>query len=245
KQAQAIAYAGFPGTLLAGGVDQPIAICEESILNDDGDYDCSIGRMINSGQNIENAESGGWTSFNQNNPCEGGTNAQEVNSLVCGTGNPEPLQSGKNMATSGGQIQSAFNTLISCWEDYVNDHVGEDQLWSLTLPVITCPGNNVGPCEELRGAVSVDVVWITGAGGDPSYSKVPTSHAGWDGSAIADGELRWGDFVSHFNLKNVGNEDAPYQKKSIYFKPECGAQPVGGTGGDNFGILAEIPVLVD
>ena len=64
KQAQAIAYIGFAGTLLPFDVDQPIAICEESILNGSGEYDCSIGRMINSGQNIDSNETGGWTNFN-------------------------------------------------------------------------------------------------------------------------------------------------------------------------------------
>ena len=48
-----------------------------------------------------------------------------------------------------------------------------DDLWELMLPVVTCPGNNVSPCETLVGAVTVNVVWITGAGEDPSYSNVP------------------------------------------------------------------------
>ena len=39
---------------------------------------------------------------------------------------------------------------------------------------------------------------------------------------------------------------APYQKKAIYFKPECEPHvPTGRTGGINFGILAKIPVLVN
>jgi hypothetical protein len=51
-------------------------------------------------------------------------------------------------------------------------------------------------------------------------------------------------------LKNVGPADnAPYAtfaKKSIYFLPSCKAhEPRGNTGGENFGVLAEIPVLVD
>jgi hypothetical protein len=37
----------------------------------------------------------------------------------------------------------------------------------------------------------------------------------------------------------------PYAKKSIYFKPSCAAHdPEGVSGGENFGILAKIPVLV-
>ena len=241
QQAQAVAYIGFAGSLDEGDLDQPIAICEESLLTPDGEYQCNIGRMINSGQNIENNESGGWTSFNQEgDPCSGGTNANEVKSLVCDS-NPDPLEYGSPMATSGGEIQSAFNSLISCWE---SSH--EDDLWELMLPVITCPGNNVGTCETLVGAVTVDVVWITGAGEDPDYLNVPTAHAGWDGTSISDGHLRWNDFATHFNLRNVDGSPAPYQKKAIYFLPNCDPHiPTGGTGGTNFGVLAKIPVLVD
>jgi hypothetical protein len=42
----------------------------------------------------------------------------------------------------------------------------------------------------------------------------------------------------------VDGSFAPYQKKSIYFVPDCHHQtPRGRTGGENFGILAKIPVL--
>ena len=53
--------------------------------------------MINSGQNIDSNETGGWTSFNQDDPCSGGTNAQEVKSLVCGDGNPNPIHLGRSI----------------------------------------------------------------------------------------------------------------------------------------------------
>lgn len=103
--ADAVAYIGFAGTLSPWDVDQPIAICEQSIL-EDGEYDCNIGRFINSGQNELTNETGGWTSFSQ--PCAGGTNAQEVRSLVCGSGNPDPISLGGGMDTNGGDIQSAL-----------------------------------------------------------------------------------------------------------------------------------------
>jgi Flp pilus assembly protein TadG len=115
--ADAVAYIGFAGTLPPGDVDQPIAICKDSILNDSDDYTCNVGRMINSGQDATTSETGGWTSFNQDDPCTGGTNAQEVKSLVCADGNPETIFLGKDMATNGGDIQSAFNDLIQCWAD--------------------------------------------------------------------------------------------------------------------------------
>ena len=43
------------------------------ITDADGDYDCSIGRMINSGSDDTTNNTGGWTSFSQDNPCNGGT----------------------------------------------------------------------------------------------------------------------------------------------------------------------------
>ncbi len=69
-QATAVAYIGFAGTLQPEVADQPIAICRESLLNPDGSYTCSVGRMINSGQNAGSTttQSGGWTNFSQ--PCD-------------------------------------------------------------------------------------------------------------------------------------------------------------------------------
>jgi hypothetical protein len=158
------------------------------------------------------------------------------------------------MGTSGGEIQSAFNSLRSCWADYVGlaDTGTDDELWKLTLPVVDCPDNNVSPCSTMVGAVTLNVVWITGNGNDPDYFEVPREHAGWVSDYDNDydnGSARWDDFAQHFNLKNKvdGVEDwAPYQKKALYFLPECDVQyPKGGTGGKNFGILAQVPVLVD
>ena len=244
--AEAVAYIGFAGTLNPGDVDQPIAICRDSILDINDKYTCTVGRMINSGHDAGSNETGGWTSFNQeDDPCTGGTNAQEVKSLVCGDGNPEPIIFGEPMATNGGDIQSAFNDLIQCWED----ETGKTQPWELTLPVIDCgDANNVGTCEVIVGAVELNIVWITGAGEDPQYNNAPTQMGDWSNSD-PDGAVRWKDFVSVFNLRNDdGTPDgtlAPYVKKSIYFLPDCDYhEPKGVSGGENFGILAKIPVLV-
>ena len=48
-QAEAIAYLGFAGTFLPGEATDPIALCRASLLNAQGEYSCSTGRMINSG----------------------------------------------------------------------------------------------------------------------------------------------------------------------------------------------------
>ncbi|MCK4605351.1 MAG: hypothetical protein KAU41_11810, partial [Deltaproteobacteria bacterium] len=229
--ADAVAYIGFAGTLFPYDVDQPIAICEDSILNDSDEYTCNVGRMINSGHDATTNETGGWTSFNQDDPCTGGTNAQEVKSLVCADGNPEPIFLGKDMATNGGDIQSAFNKLINCWGNATDtDHDGiPDELWPLTLPVIDCGDqNNVGTCQELVGAVEINVVWITGAGEDPLFKEAPTQMDDWEcppdcncPGPDCNGTCCWNDFVSHFKLENADGTPAPYAKKSIYFLPDC------------------------
>jgi hypothetical protein len=239
----AVGYIGFAGTLTPFDVDQPIAICQESLL-ETGEYSCAIGRMINSGQNVESSETGGWTSFNQEgDPCAGGTNANEVNRLVCGEGNPGTITLGGDMATSGGEIESAMASLRRCWET----ETGKTELWNLTLPVISCPSNNVGTCEGVQGAVNVNIVWITGPGEDPDYINAPTDMGGWSYPyTIENGPERWASFVEFFALQNVDGSPAPYAKKSIYFKPDCEPHiPAGTSGGANFGILAEIPVLVE
>ena len=252
--ADAVAYIGFAGILLTEDVDQPIAICMDSILDDSGEYTCTVGRMINSGQDNATNETGGWTSFNQDDPCTGGTNAQEVKSLVCADGNPGTIFLGENIATNGGEIQSAFNKLINCWgnaTDTDNDTI-PDELWPLTLPVVDCGDqNNVGTCQELVGAVEINIVWITGAAEDPDYNDAPTHMDGWEcpldcNCPDCNGTCCWNDFVEYFKLKNADGSPAPYVKKSIYFLPDCNPhEPAGVSGGENFGILARIPVLVD
>ena len=239
--AEAVGYIGFAGTLLAHDVDQPIAICSDTLLNDSGEYTCNIGRMINSGVDAETSETGGWTSFDQDDPCTGGTNALEVRNLVCADGNPELIMLGSPVATTGGDVQTAFDALRACW-------IGETEqkiLWPLVLPVIDCGDeNNVGTCEEIVGAVELNIVWITLAGEDPLYKDAPTQMAGWSNSD-PDGAVRWNDFVTSFNLVNADGTPAPYAKKSIYFLPDCTPHdPIGISGGENFGILAKIPVLV-
>jgi hypothetical protein len=236
----AIAYIGFAGTLAPFEVDQPIAICSQSILSSGGEYSCNIGRMINSGKLVAAHETAGWTDYNQVNPCLGGTNASDVRSLVCGDGNTEPIIMGAPVATNGGEISTAFKKFRDCWAG----RTGKTKPWKLTLLVIDCPGNNVRPCEKVAGAVTLDIVWITGEGEDPHYDEAPTQMDKWS-NHDPDGRVRWNSFAKYFSLKNLDNTAAPYDKKSIYFLPDCTPHiPTGRSGGQNFGILAKIPVLV-
>lgn len=239
-QSKAVAYIGFAGTLFPLEVDEPVAVCEESIKVDDH-YECNIGRMIPS-----TGDTAYWTDFAQTTEskdvCKGGADATGVEDAIhpsdCEGGNTKTLLFGVDMALIEGEVsKKGHGNLMDCW--WKNSEEGTIP-WELVLPVIDC---NRPTCAELVGAVIVRVVWITGLG-TPKWEDVPTEMGDWS-STTADGELRWAEFVEHFKLKDADGKPAPYQKKSIYFQPSCEKiAPRGKTGGENFGIMAKIPVLV-
>jgi hypothetical protein len=232
--AEAIAYRGFSGTLLPGDIDVPIAICEDSLTNGD----CTIGRMINSGQNAESHGTGGWTDFSQDDPCSGGTNANDVRNLIgCnGEANASMVVGGENVATIGGQANSAFAELLDSFIDpnspYTNcasipvyDANGDDTgartsididadgipdvPWEITVPRISCPGNNVGTCEEVTGAISISVVWMTGnvegwvehVDGAPDIPKNGRD-IDVDGDGIVDGYMLTPNYIVPDHMDN-------------------------------------------
>jgi hypothetical protein len=176
--------------------------------------------------------------------------------------NPHSLELGKNLIVNNGEIQSAFNSFYNCWQDNY-----EDGYMQLTLPVIDCSSDPT-TCAPLVGAVVVTVVHITQ---QPNYSDLPVTKApipdsqdpqmqlGW---SHEDAEIDcaaeeepdkcvWNKFVDNYGLvgakinPETGDYRAEYHAKSIYFLKSCEPHvPIGVTGGQNFGILAEIPVLV-
>ncbi|MBC8458131.1 MAG: hypothetical protein H8D67_09075 [Deltaproteobacteria bacterium] len=231
-KAEAVAYIGFPGTLYK--VDQPIAICKDSI-EVDGNYSCNIGRMQN-----DNNDTARWSNFTQ--PCETASDSS-VSLLICANGNPDIITFGEGMGTVEGVLQNSLTHLRDCWisSDSTPYEGMPDELWNLTLPVIDCSGSNT--CSTALGAVNINVVWITEK---KDYNDVPMKMGDWV-SSESDGETRWNSFVDYFKLKDAdGDEPAPYEKKSIYFLPTCEyIEPTGVTGGDNYGVLAKIPVLVN
>ncbi len=262
QAATAVGYIGFAGSFLKYELDQPIAICFDSITTTDDEgnivFDCSIGRMINSGGNDQTSNTGGWTDFDQSEDCNGVNKPGVTDVITCDSfsGNQDIVESGK-LETGGGAIQPALKELIKCWED----KTGKTKPFQMKLPVVTCPGNNVDNCSQLVGGVTVEVIWINGQG-TPSYSEAPTKMestdpnvSDWDWDTVntdinndgaIDGKDRWSSFTSHFSLHNVDGSEAPYAQQSVYFKPSCEvAVPSGGTGGANLGVLARIPVLVD
>jgi Flp pilus assembly protein TadG len=241
-RAEAVGYIGFAGTLRPRDVDQPIAICEQSIRDSDGNYTCNTGRMLNSGSNNASHNTAGWTNFVQ--PCRT-ANANELVDLSCGSGNPLPITLGATVGATGGVVDSVLTDLRECFGPTTRT-----EPWNMTLPVINCEGNNIDNCSTVTGAVNVSIVWISDKDADTENKfeaeGFPPSRMGdW---VCPTGYTRvqcWDHFVSHFNLKNVDDLTATYAKKSIYFLPSCEPHElIGNTGGKNFGILAKIPVLV-
>ncbi len=269
KTTESIAYLGFAGTLDPGDADMPIAICKDSLLLN-GEYTCSIGRMINSGQNAQTHETGGWTNYEQQqdpsdpDPCQGGANAKEVGDIIdppgpdkCFGENFAPIILGKDMGSMGGEAESVMSKLRTCWNS-VSDTDGDgepDSPWNLTLPFIECVGNNVGTCEKVVGAVNVNLVWVSGPGASTcnwSAGNLPPINMGdWSCAyqpPTTEAEMNecWNDFVYDHNLLNADGSDAPCAMKSLYFQPDCTPhEPTGRSGDENFGIRSKYPVLVD
>lgn len=246
----AVGYIGFAGKLNPEDVDQPLALCREAVVQDDS-FSCNVGRFIDA-----NSETGAWTNFRHDD--SGATNANELRDLVEGDGNPDEILFGEEIATNNGQVQSAFKALYDRWVAKTD----KERLWGMSLPVIDCSGG-IAPSAPAVGAVNVNIVWIIDQANKidddaPRQMELPPedsdgiSPGEWTNSE-ADGVTRWDDFVhpDNFNLNLPDGSQATYdndgwRQKSIHFLPSCEAhEPKGQTGGENFGVLAEIPVLVD
>ena len=259
--ASAVAYIGFAGRLQPFEAEQPFAICQDKIVNDDGEFSCNVGRFIPSSTNESSNETGGWTDFSQDNACSGGTNTSELRPLICAAGNAEELILGQDVATIGGQVEAVYKDLYDCWEAATN----QTAPWNLTLPVIACPDQNVGPCNELRGAVNLNVIFMLDQANNidaqaPTQMDCPqylidagACAASWS-NASPDGITRWNSFVDFFNILMPDGtpahyddhpQDSGWRQKTLYFLPDCSFhEPSGRTGGENFGVLAKVPVLV-
>lgn len=261
QTAEAVAYIGFSGNILPAEVDSPIAICKQALIKEDGSYDCSEGRFINDAAGGEDEETGMWTSFDQGldgdgtplsgeDPCQGGTNASEVKPLVnCNASgvNAKMLYLGANMAVNNGQIDAVFNSFYNCW-----DPTYLETFMPMTLPVIDCASDPT-TCAPLVGSVEVYVAWVTQ---HPNLRDLPThkepfqNYLKWDAPDTCTSDANpdqcvWDSFVGHYGLVNADNAPAGYQAKTIYLLKSCEDHiPEGVSGGENFGILAEIPVLV-
>ncbi|UCG04935.1 MAG: hypothetical protein JSV83_13495 [Desulfobacterales bacterium] len=199
-------------------------------------------------------------------PCDpfpgGAANTPDVRPLIqCGEEgvNDNFLYLGMGMQVNNGQISSAFQDFYACYTAAEED----PGFLRMTLPVIDCIDDPT-TCAPLVGAVEVYVVHVTW---NPDYNDLPPSkpaiydnegtvmYNAWerptpDPSELPDGmspeEFIWNSFADNYTLIDRNGVRAEYQMKTIYLLPSCRDHiPEGVTGGENFGILAEIPVLVD
>lgn len=236
--AESVAYAGFAGTLEPRAVDQPFALCKQTLLIDDK-YECSVGRLMN-----DNEQTGGWTNFTQEN-CST-ANASSVGALICKTGNLTPIYLGEPMGMTNGTQASNYKDLRDCWAP---GGKYPTKKWPLTLPVIDCTTKPQGGCENpVVGTVEANIIFMSPPNADSKFKDVPTQMEDWN--CAPPSQACWDSFVTHFNLRKANGQLATaanggYTQKTIYFLPDCAPHmPIGNTGGENFGILAKIPVLV-
>lgn len=269
---EAVAYLGYAGSFLPGEIDWPITICEESILNDEGEYECGQVRLINSSDN-DTLNTGAWTNYSVG--CTSNFNANDLSNIFnysnsqinsdCDGSNEITIDG--PMSVGGGQVSGSFRDMGKCAG--FDSSVGpvRDQPWEITVPVIDCDGapgerlpsytqGNITGCKTVTGAVTLEVVLITNEfpesdqNMDRKYDSLPPRMGNWIRDPTVSGEQNWRNFVDEFDLQVNGASatsatDLGYYQKTLYALPSCEKQlPTGGTGGIKTSIPAKYPVLV-
>jgi len=169
SSADAIAWLGYASYIAKGDVDLPLALCVDSIEEDGTpNVDCTIGRRINSGNNEESSNTGGWTSFEQDgDKCISANKTTVASAFKCvdpndpnNSNNYENpyIEFGHPMAAIGGQTSPVYADIIDCWKT-----MHGSQMWPVVVPLVICEGKNVGTCPVVVGVAEVDIVFMSGA----------------------------------------------------------------------------------
>jgi hypothetical protein len=196
-EASAVAYIGFAGSLGPLEASQPIVICDDTLRNSAGEYECNIGRMSDSGASCQpndpdcstSINTAGWSTLEVKQPGDtcSASSASNIKDLIVGQGNvclhaANPNDIFKNdllQATNGVQAAS-YSSMRDCWWSASNNGT---QPYEMTLPVVDCgPGRQVDNCVVVVGAVTVNMLYMahTGAYSEDAaamqlYSDIPTS----------------------------------------------------------------------
>lgn len=253
--ATAVAYIGFAGTFYPSDFDAPVALCEEYLGTGPDDYECGVAVWY------EAAETAMWTNFDQvekkENLCNSANNSEIMKVL---NGNLDTLYAGLDLGVMNG-IASAHDDLKAIWESkskVENDSTAR-KIVEMTLPVIKCIDENSGKeennCAKLVGGVKVELLWMTDNTNlqeQGAYGEVPFKLYDLNGDEIftstkTSGKDRWEDFAKAFDLLDDNEDPIDLSKNQMYFRASCktSMDPTGGPGGENFGLLSKIPVLVD
>jgi hypothetical protein len=181
-KATAVAYLGFAGNILSFEVDLPLALCEDTLLFEDGNYNCTIGRMINSGSQTGTNDTARWTDFTDTEQCtdQSGINTTTMVDVVkgpsndCNGGNPTEIPFGSVLATGNGENAPVMAEIKDCFQDlYYDDANGTYDMWSAKLPVVDCmnPKYNTN-CSPAIGVAGVYIAWVNDKQ-DMKYVNVP------------------------------------------------------------------------
>lgn len=255
--AEAIAYIGF-----AAGpydIDFPMGWCSHAIKDDDGNIKCDTG--IKTPDTIESAK---WTNLSVG--CEtptGGSSLPSVfSTTTCQMVALPAVTAGVKISTTKGDVTSFYRPMRDCWIGKSNN---KTKTWQVRIPVIDCDNS---PCNRVVGVIEADILWMTphnaervdGANADVPrkmyYEDASEEIDWWCGkkddvdkdddvaiNSISKADC-WAEFVEVFQITSDAGGDL-WEKEAVYLAPHCDkVEPVGRSGASNFGILAEIPILV-
>ncbi len=252
--AHAVAYRGFAGSNVS--FDQPIAICEDMLVDSSGNYVCTTGRMFSNGSGSSTVGTARWTNMSEG--CTDSADAGDIQNAVrqgCIGGLSLSPDSIPAVSTSDGAITPALAAVYNCWAPLAPATMPTTS-WEIVLPVVQC----VSPptCSQIVGSVKVKVVWITANGRDSHYNNIPVQMDGWSQSANCSGmdlgtdagrQQCWNSFATYFNLMymNTDGTESPatYQPATLYFVPSCEYTAAGSPGGIPSSVFSLYPKLVE
>lgn len=190
-RADAVAYLGFSGSLGPGEADQPIVICEQSLLNDDDEYTCNVGRMINSSDDGITTNTAAWTDMEVAEDSCSGTNTSDVAPKICQPdgANTTEIFNGDQLNSTNGMVDALFADLETCWLNATDDDADNipDHPYRMNLPVVTCGDHATGNCPTVVGAVTVNLMLMTGTNTNKPEDVVPVTMTDADWEA----EFNW------------------------------------------------------
>lgn len=166
---ESVAWLGFEN--MEGPADLPIAVCQDRVLDSDGNYNCNIGRMFRTP-----SETAMWTTLQ---PCQGdggpSVNSNNLGDIVeskCEDLKTTMLTS-STIGTNNGQIQTVFSDMEDCWRDNTRDNENPFLFgvrpWKVRLPVINCIDMQNQTCAQVVSIVEVNILWVNSSPSDYQY----------------------------------------------------------------------------
>jgi hypothetical protein len=166
--------------LKPGDADLPLVICEDSVYDQDGNYNCHTGLMTNSGNYLASNDTARWTNFRyeETNGCQenvGVSNNELIDLIDCDNdvgGNPDTIYFGEGLPTNNGEMM-ALRLIEECFQNIsgTDQEAGIYNMWQVTLPVTQCTSNP--GCAIILGTVSVYIAWVNYNQPESYYTPVP------------------------------------------------------------------------